>query len=187
MADSTTTSYGFTKPGVGASAETWGGKLNANWDKADDCFDGTQAISPNLALGDWQVGGVTVNVSGSELNKLDGLSGTPLTDADSDTLTKGFSNSTHNAGTQTGGTFTPDPLSNNLQRAVNGGAFTLAPPASDCSIVVQITNNTSAGAISTSGFNAVRGDTLTTTNGDDFMCFIVRVNGFSVLNVVALQ
>jgi len=187
MADGATTTYGFTKPEVGASSLTWGTKLNANWDLADDCFDGTQAISPNMSLGDWQVGGITITASGSEINKLDGLSGTPLTDANADTLTKGFNNIPHNAGTKSGGTFTVDPADNNLQYCVNGGAFTLAPPASDCSVVVQVTNNASAGVITTSGFTAVRGDDFTTTNGHDFMCFIVRINGFSVLNVVALQ
>jgi hypothetical protein len=103
-----------------------------------------------------------------------------------DTLTTGYNAAESDAGTKSSGTFTPDPASGNFQKAVNGGAHTLAPPATTCSIVVQYTNNGSAGAVTTSGFTRVTG-AFTTTSGDDFMCYIIRNNGFSHLNIVALQ
>lgn len=103
------------------------------------------------------------------------------------TLTAGFSGTPYNAGTQTTGTFTPDEANGNLQYAVNGGAHTIAPPTNNCSIVIQYTNNASAGSVTTSGFTKVTGDTLTTTNGDDFFLFITKNNGFSHLQVQALQ
>lgn len=104
-----------------------------------------------------------------------------------DTLTVGYNATEYDAGTKTTGTFTPDPANGNFQKAVNGGAHTLAPPGSTCSIVIQYTNNGSAGAITTSGFTKVTGDSFTTTNGHDFMCYLIRNNSFSHLNVVALQ
>ena len=106
-------------------------------------------------------------------------------------LTAGFTATAYNAGTQSSGTYTPDPDNGNFQRAVNGGAHTLAPPAAtpgdSLSMVIQYTNNGSAGTITTSGFTKVSGDALTTTNGDDFMFDITVVNGFSRLIVTALQ
>lgn len=104
-----------------------------------------------------------------------------------DTLTAGFDAADFDAGTRATGTETPNPANGNFQRLINGGAFTLAPPATSCCIVLQITNNGSAGAITTTGFTQVTGDAFTTTNADDFMCVITRCNGFSTLNVTALQ
>jgi len=103
-----------------------------------------------------------------------------------DTLTVGYDVTTFNAGTQSSGTFTPAPASGNIQRAVNGGAFTLAPPATDCAMIIQITNNASAGVITTSGYTLVEGS-FTTTNADDFMVYITRINGFSLLSIKELQ
>lgn len=72
MADTTTTTYGLTKPEVGASTATWGTKLNTNLDTIDDLLDGTTAIAPNLTAGSWKIGGVAVTSTAAELNKLDG-------------------------------------------------------------------------------------------------------------------
>ena len=104
-----------------------------------------------------------------------------------DVLTAGFATTPYSAGTKSSGTFTPDEANGNFQYAVNGGAHTLAPPTNNCSLVVQYTNNASAGAVTTSGFTLVDGDTISTTNGDDFFFFIVKCNGFSSLTVKALQ
>ena len=104
-----------------------------------------------------------------------------------DVLTAGFAVTDYDAGTKTTGTYTPDEANGNVQKFVNGGAFTLAPPTNSCTLVLQQTNNASAGTITTSGFTLVDGDSLTTTNGDDFLLYITKVSTFSLLTVKALQ
>ena len=103
-----------------------------------------------------------------------------------DVLTAGFAATPYNFGTKTSGTFTPDEANGNMQYGVNGGAYTLAPPTNNCTIVLQFTNDASAGSITTSGFTKVSG-AFTTTNGHDFVCYITKINGFSELIIRALQ
>lgn len=97
----------------------------------------------------------------------------------------------YNAGTKSSGTFTPDPANGVFQRAINGGAHTLAPPSpapgDSVSLIIQYTNNGSAGVITTSGFTKVTGDPLTIVSTDNFMLFITVCNSMKLLDVKALQ
>ena len=68
MADTTTTTFGLTKPEVGASADSWGEKINDNLDTIDDLLDGTTEITPDLTEGSWKIGGVAVTATAADLN-----------------------------------------------------------------------------------------------------------------------
>jgi hypothetical protein len=102
-------------------------------------------------------------------------------------------------GTKSTGTFTPNfesagGIEMRYQNYTNGGAHTLAPPqtfegpvTTNGSMILDITNNASAGAITTSGWTKVSGDAFTTTNGEKFRCYVSINTAGSLLDVRAMQ
>ena len=161
-------------------------------------LDGVTADTAELNLLD----GVTATTA--ELNYVDGvtsaiqtqLDGKEAVDAEilkadtDDNLTAGYTATPTSDGTQASGTYTPTPAGGNFKTAVNGGAFTLAAPTATGSytLILQITNNASAGAVTLSGFNKTVGTSLlTTTDGNDFFIYITKVGGFTSASVEALQ
>jgi hypothetical protein len=112
------------------------------------------------------------------------------------TLTAAYTAAADDDGTITTGTYTPTTAAgSNSKKIINGGASTLAPPATATDTVTHlslfIVNNASAGAITTSGFTKVAGDPFTTTNGHAFYCTIqvTDIGGteYSSLVVLAMQ
>ena len=108
----------------------------------------------------------------------------------SSNITSGYTTTAYDAGTKSSGTFTPDATNGNIQKAVNGGAHTLAAPSvgtgDSVNMVIQYTNSGSAGTITTSGFTKVDGS-FDTTNGNVFFCYITVVGANKYLNITAMQ
>ena len=88
-------------------------------------------------------------------------------------------------GVRAGGTLTPTPADGDVQKIVNGGAHTLAPPAAPCEIVLRYLNNASAGPVTTAGYDVVQGG-FDTTDGHRFEAHISHDGETSILRVVAL-
>jgi hypothetical protein len=97
-------------------------------------------------------------------------------------------------GTFSTGTYTPSPVGGNIKRIINNGAFTLAAPTAsgDYTMIILVTNNIGAGAITLSNFSRTTGNPFTTTNGNQFLLYITKVTNtgpvaVELINVVALQ
>ena len=105
----------------------------------------------------------------------------------SDNLTVGFTATENDVGDTGTTTITLDATTANFWKAVNGGAHTLTPQTATSTIVLYYLNAADAGAVTTSGYDIVTGDSLTTTNTEEFMLYSTTNNGKQHLHVVALQ
>lgn len=105
-------------------------------------------------------------------------------------FTVGDTATAYSGGTISSGTYKPAPANGNLQYITNGGAFTLAAPdaSNDYTIILDVENNGSAGAISYSGWTKnPSGDALDTTNAHIFRFFITKIHGHTSATIQALQ
>lgn len=135
---------------------------------------------------------MAIKISGTTVitdsRALQNVTNAVLTSGNSD-LSGGYTNTVDDDGTKSSGSYEPDPTTGNFKKIVNGGTFTLAAPTTSgsYSIALLITNNSSAGTVTLSGFTKQIGTDLTTTDGDDFLLQIVKIDSFVLLAIQALQ
>jgi hypothetical protein len=120
--------------------------------------------------------------------------GAPITDFSAASLTDenqalsgGVTVTEKDLGTVSSGTTTLDMGDRPMHKYTNGGAHTLNPGAVIGTTLIAITNNASAGAITTAGWTKVAGDSFTTTNGHKFLCSASVSAVGSLLTVQAMQ
>lgn len=185
-----------TSPQLGGDLDTNGQDIIV---KHNDVIRSGSSASDTMRLGAWDVDGaafkafltiVSANTPTADLDAAVTLATKAiLTLARGGVLESGFgvAATSVNDGTKSSGTFTPAFADGNVRRYTNGGAHTLAPPTGEGTMVIKVTNNGSAGAITTSGFTKKTGDSFTTTNGHIFVCNVQVVDGSSHLHVTAMQ
>jgi len=143
MADTTTTTYGLTKPEVGASEDTWGDKVNANFDSIDDLLDGTTPIT-GIDINSGTISGIT------DLAVADG--GTGASDASGARTNLGLGSIATQASSSV---------------SITGGSMSGVALSSCSGNVSQFTNNsgyvTSSGVTSVATGTGLTGGTITST------------------------
>ena len=152
MADTTTTNLGLTKPEIGASADSWGNKLNADLDLVDALF---AAAGTGTSIGANVGAGKTLAVAGT-LNVTGAVSGGIVAPLASPTFTGTvvLPNTTSIGGVSAGEIVYLDGVTSHVQTqldaklAISAAASTYAPLASP-SLTGVPTAPTAAAATST--------------------------------------
>jgi len=179
-----------TAPSLTNTGDTNTGIYFPNADEVGIATGGTLRVSVNsggslVTTGNIELGhatDTTISRSAAGVIAVEGID--VLLAGKTDTISVGYTVTPYNNGTKSSGTFTPDPANGNYQYYTNGGAHTLAAPASDCAIDILVINGSSgAGAITMSGFKTagagVSGSTYATTANTWWVISIRRINGVS--------
>lgn len=105
-----------------------------------------------------------------------------------DTGLGGFTAASKNLG-NLGSAVTIAPTNGNIQHGTNSAAVVITAPstAGVYTIIVEIVNSATAGAVTLSGFTKIDGDAFTATNGHKFQVHIAKTNSAVTATVKALQ
>lgn len=115
------------------------------------------------------------------------LSNAATLNTEDQVLTGGARVTSKDLGAVSSGTLTLDPGDRPLQHYTNNGAHTLSPGANTGSLMLDITNGASAGAITLSGWSKIVGDAFTVTSGKKFRIHCSVGSAGSLLIVQAMQ
>ena len=155
MPDLNTTNLNFVQPEVNASDGTWGTKINANWGSLDGILWGSTAIRPNLATGNWQIGGVAVTATAANLNNIAGV-------------TASSAEINHLVGVTSG-----------VQSQLNAKAPLASPAFTGTPTAPTAVSGTSTTQVATTAF--VQNAVAEATGGVDLSAYMVRANNLSDL------
>ena len=191
MADATTTNYSLTKPEVGASNDTWGDKLNDNFDDIDSLLGGGTAVAginitsgtisgiTDLAVADGGTGASTASGARTNLGlaigidvqaydaQLTDVAG--LTPSDSYFIVGNGSNFVTESGSTARSSLGLGSIAtqNSNSVSITGGSMSGVALSSCSGSISQFTNNsgyvTSSGVTSITIGNGLTGGTITST------------------------
>ena len=165
-------------------------KVNTNLTYNANTGDFSIGTSAKMTVGTIDVGNADTTLSRNAAGQLAVETVAILQPNFTNTISKGYTLTPNSIGTMAA-TFTPDPTAGNYQFATNNNAVTtFNVPASDCAMDILVTNGASAGAITFAAGYKVgsnTGDAYVTTNTQQFILSIRRINSVSTYVWKALQ